>query len=137
MSRKQKPIRKDTTAGAARPKSPADVFQGHSEGVRRLAQQLRQLVFQTLPDLNEAAYGGAKVRLTLFSLGSPQNVICGVRPGADGCLFYFHHVTPEDSSVLKIEGKGKHARHVKVDILDGPTLQEISRLLLLARRRGG
>ena len=139
MNKKQKSARKadPASAGTARPKTPAEVFEGHPKPVRELAQQLRELAFETLPELTENAYGGAKVRLTLFSLGDPSNVVCGVQPADDGCLFYFHHVKPEDSPTLKIEGTGKHARHVKLRILDRATIEEIRRLLRLARRRAG
>ena len=58
-----------------------------------------------------------------------------IQPGADGCLLYFHHIVPVDSSILKIEGKGKHARHIKIEALDRPMIEEIRRLLLLARSR--
>jgi hypothetical protein len=135
MSRRQISIRKAGTANSARPRTPADVFDSQPAAVRQLAHQLRQLIFRTLPDLTEAAYGGAKVRLTLFSLGSPTNTVCGIQPGAAGCLLYFHHIVPEDSSILKIEGQGKHARHIKIEALDRPMTDEIRRLLLLARSR--
>ena len=137
MNRKQRSTSKAGTANSARPRTPADVFDSQPAAVRQLAHQLRQLIFQTLPDLTEAAYGGAKVRLTLFSLGSPSNVVCGIQPCAGGCLFYFHHILPKDSSILKIEGQGKHARHVKVEALDRSMTEEIRRLLLLARSRAG
>ena len=36
-------------------------------------------------------------------------------------MLYFHHIVPKDSSLLKIEGQGKHARHIKVEALDRHT----------------
>jgi hypothetical protein len=135
MSKKRKPARKSATANASRPKTAADVFAGHPVAVRRVALQLRKLVIETLPDATETPVGGAKVRLTLFSLGSSGKTICGVQPGAHGCLLYLHHIAPEDSSLLKIGGKGKHARQIKVETLDQPMVDEIRRLLLLAHGR--
>ena len=87
------------------------------------------------PTLTEIAYGGTKVRITLYSLDTPANVVCGIQPAKDGCLFYLHHVTPGDSSVVKIGGKGKHARQIRLSGLTPLVTKELRRLIALAIER--
>lgn len=127
---------KAKSAGSAdRPKSAAEVFAEQPVKIRTLAKSLRKLALGTKPRLTENAYGGAKVRLTLYSLDQPSNVVCGIQPAYDGCLFYLHHVTPADSSVVKIAGKGKHARQIRVSELTPEITRELRRLLALAIER--
>lgn len=82
--------------------------------IQEIAGQLRQLVREALPDAEENIYGGAKVANALYSLGGSANVICGIQPAPELCRLYVHHIHGLSHPELKIEGKGKHARHVKV-----------------------
>lgn len=119
----------------ARPKSAAEVFNDQPKTIRDLAQSLRKLALNAKPTLTENAYGGVKVRLTLYSLNTPANVICGIQPAQGGCLFYLHHVTPDDSAVVKITGQGKHARQVRLNKLTPGDARELRRLIALAISR--
>jgi hypothetical protein len=122
---------------STRPKSAAEVFADQAAAIRKLAQLLRTIALSAKPTLTENAYGGAKVRITLYSLGTPANVVCGIQPAKDGCLFYLHHITPADSAVVKIGGQGKHARQIRVSALTPGITRELRRLLALAITRAG
>jgi hypothetical protein len=100
-----------------------------------LVADLEALVDKTLPEATGNAYGGAKVRLKLFSIGGSQHVVCGVQPRDGACLFYLHHIRPEDSKVLTIEGQGKHALHVRLTELTPAIGKELARLVTLSAKR--
>jgi hypothetical protein len=89
-----------------------------SPEVQGLASQLRLLVQKVLPDSIENIYGGKMVGNALYSIGGPGHVICGIQPDDKLCRFYIHHISDAQFGVLKLEGKGKHTRHVKVKKLD-------------------
>jgi hypothetical protein len=120
---------------SVRPKFPAEAFRGQPAAIRTLAQALRKLTLGMRPKLTENAYGGAKVRLTLYSLGPPADVVCGIQPAKDGCLFYLHQVRPEDSTIVKICGQGKHARQIRISSLPPAIARELRRLVALAMER--
>ena len=85
--------------------------------------------------LTKVIYGGKVVQNVLYSIDDPNNVICGIQPGKDKVIFYIHNITEADSDVLKLEGKGKANRHVKLIELDGDTETELRRLIQLAKSR--
>jgi hypothetical protein len=103
--------------------------------VAEVAERLRAIVKRVLPQASEGVYGGAKTVIALYSIGGSQNVICGIQPAAKHCLFYIHHVQQQDSAVLKLEGKGKTNRHVKVSDTAAIEESEVERLLGLAVER--
>ena len=103
-----------------------------------LSRNLRQLVQEELPDTEENVYGGKAVQTVLYSIGGTNHVVCGFQPSDKGyCIFYLHHLLPEDSDELKLEGKGGGNRHVKVSELNAEVESELRRLVQLARSRGG
>lgn len=106
--------------------------------VATVARRLRAIVREELPDAEENRYGGKAVQNVLYSIGGTNNVVCGFQPSDKGyCIFYLHHITPEDSQVLTLEGKGGGNRHVKVSDVDDEGEQELRRLIQLAKTRAG
>jgi DNA helicase IV len=83
------------------------------ESIRKTAQKLRNIIFETLGDIDENIYGGKKVQNALYSKGDPNNVVCGIQTNDKYCLFYLHKTDVVNTDGLKLEGKGKHAKHVK------------------------
>lgn len=83
-------------------------------------------------------YGGKAVQTVLYSISGTNNVICGFQPSDKGyCIVYLHHITPEDSEVFKLEGKGGGNRHVKLRELTANDEKELRRLIELAKSRAG
>lgn len=96
------------------PQSFADVIAPQTPEIQRVAEHLREVIRTALPEAREGIYGGAKTQMALYSLDHDQDVICGIQPAADHCKLYIHRVTKEDTPDLKLEGKGKSTRHVKI-----------------------
>lgn len=118
-----------------RPRTFEDVIGEQPGPMREIARQLRQLIFDLIPGVSENVYGGSKVQVVLYSLGGPTKTLCGIQPASDECLLYLHHVTPDDSQTLLIEGEGKHSQHVRIDAMTNLVVRDVRRLLTLARRR--
>lgn len=100
-----------------------------SADVQAIAERLRGLIGEGLPEAAENIYGGAKVGNALYSIGDPNHVICGIQPDADLCRLYVHNVHNLKHPEFKIEGSGKHARHVKVRGVDEPSAKALKWLV--------
>lgn len=77
--------------------------------------------------------------MSLYSIGGPTRVVCGIQPGADRCLFFLHRVTQEDVPELRLAGRGKHARQLTFATRKAVPDEVIRRLVRLsaARLRSG
>lgn len=113
----------------------AMLIKAHPLAIRRIAAHLRRLIFETSPEVVEGIYGGAKVGIALYSIGASTSVLYGIQPRGDGCLLYVHNVTEKDSSVLRLQGKGGHNRHVKFGPKDRVPDMAVRSLFQLARER--
>jgi hypothetical protein len=120
---------------AKRAKRSFEDLLAHAAPVRDVCRALRDLVRAAVPQAVEGIYGGAKVGLALYSIAEGKQVICGIQPSGDDCLFYVHNVKPEDSSHFKLEGQGKHARHIKLRMLNDERRAELVALIRLALSR--
>ncbi|MGK7396630.1 MAG: DUF1801 domain-containing protein [Candidatus Cyclobacteriaceae bacterium M3_2C_046] len=89
------------------------ILEGKPATVRQAAIKLRELIMDHLPQLDENIYGGKKVKNALYSKASPSRVVCGIQTSSQYCMLYLHKTDQVDTNGLKLEGKGKHARHVK------------------------
>lgn len=90
-----------------------NIFTEDSEALK-MGQKLRSIIDDYFSDIDENAYGGDKVKITLYSRGDLQNVLCGLQEGSnDSCMLYVHHVDEMDHERLKFSGKGKHAKRIK------------------------
>lgn len=105
--------------------------------IQDAAAALRALVLERIPEAHEHVSGGLKFANALYSLGRPTNVACGMQPTATHCKFFLHHVRPGDIAGLKLEGTGKHARHVKVQSAASARRPEIADAIDRAARGAG
>ena len=115
---------------------PEDILNNHTPEVRRLAEELRQLVRKTAPQASEVAYqvwhaiGYRHPRLGYF---------CGIFPQKDSAslLFEFGVLLPDPQGLL--QGQGKQVRYVSVrradEILVGPFRQLIQAAVSLPDKR--
>ncbi len=84
-----------------------EMLASQPQPVAAVARRLRAIVREELPEADENLYGGKAVQNVLYSLGGTNKVVCGFQPSEKGyCIVYLHHITAEDSQVLKLEGKG-------------------------------
>jgi hypothetical protein len=81
--------------------------------IQEVATWLRELILTEFPQLEENIYGGTKVGNALYSVGSSDRVALGIQPGQRFVKLFVHD--PEDlkATPFKLEGSGKHMRHVK------------------------
>ena len=86
--------------------SPAELF--------HIGKKIQQLIIGLHPQIKETCHGGTKVRMASYSIGRLDNVVAVAGPGNDHCKLFLHHCDNIDSKGIKLEGKGKHAKHVKL-----------------------
>lgn len=106
-----------------------ELIKPYSADVQAIARWLRGLIQEVLPDAAENIYGGTKIGNALYSIGDPNNVICGIQPAAELCRLFVHSVHDARHRELKIEGSGKNARHVKVRQVGKPSADALKWLI--------
>lgn len=94
-----------------------------------LAQQVRSIALTVDKRIEENIYGGAKVRMALYSIGGSNNVLYGIGLGKDHIKLYLHHTENADTETLLLEGKGKHAKTVKIKTVDKDYLIILKRVM--------
>lgn len=114
------------------PKSFEGLVDPLPKEVREVATRLRSIVIDSLPDADEAVSGGAKMGMVLYSVNHPNNVICGIQPTENMCKFFFHGWEQLKEAGYRLEGSGKHARHIKIRSTKEIDGDSISRMLKIA-----
>jgi hypothetical protein len=94
-----------------------DVIAPHPKSTQKIAKRLRKLVMDVLGNADEQIVGGAKVKLALYTHPETNRVMCGVQPAGETCLLYVHRLRKLDHPRLKLEGKGKHAKHIRFETI--------------------
>lgn len=105
--------------------------------VQEAAVALRAIFRARFPDAVESVSGGLKFATALYSFTRPTNVAFGLQPTPTHCKLFLHHVRPGDIAGLRLEGSGKHARHVKVASADDARRPEIAAAIEAAGRGAG
>ena len=113
--------------------------------IREIATRLRAVIRSALPTADEAVSGGAKMGMALYSVGAATDVVCGFQPTRDAVKLFFHGWEALKAAGYRLEGSGRHARHVKVrssgdlETLDAAEMIRIAAEAVSARagRRSG
>lgn len=92
----------------------AELFPADHPKLLQLGETIRQTIRSLHSELEEGFYGGAKVKMASYSIGRTDNVVAAISPATDHIKLYLHHFDKVDTSGIKLVGKGKHARHVKL-----------------------
>ncbi|MBR9922311.1 MAG: DUF1801 domain-containing protein [Bacteroidetes bacterium] len=79
-----------------------------------IAEKLREMILPLDESIEEDLRVTKTMSSAFYSIGAPSNVIAMVNPGKEHCKIYFHHFEKVDIRGLKLEGKGKHSRHLKI-----------------------
>jgi hypothetical protein len=120
------------------PQTFTEVVAPFPQQIREVAERLRGLLLSAFPVLDEGIHGGTKVATALYSVGAPDRVALGIQPGPRFVKLFIHDPEHLPDTEFKLEGKGKHMRHIKLTSLPESTT---SALLDLARvpveRRAG
>ena len=115
----------------------SEILRGVPDSIREVALALRRQVLLTLPDASEAIGGGDRIRMALYSIGGPNNVVCGIQPTASACKLFLHGWQVLVQSGFRLEGSGKHARHIKLRDVSELERLEVARMISIARRAVG
>jgi hypothetical protein len=96
------------------PQTFEEMVKPFSHEVREVAEWLRSLLLAEFPELDENIYGGSKVATALYSIGGTDRVALGIQPGGRFVKLFVHDPEHLPSTSFKLEGKGKHMRHIKL-----------------------
>lgn len=102
--------------------------------VREVATRLRAIVKATIPEADKAVSGGAKMGMVLYSINGPNNVICGIQPTEDMCKLFFHGWEQLKKAGYRLEGSGKHARHIKIRSSQKLEPETVADMIKIARQ---
>lgn len=95
-----------------------------------MGNRLKEIIEHSLEGIEMNIYGGAKVKLALFSRNGTNNVLCGIQEGSkESCMLYVHHLQQIDHERLQFSGKGKHSKRIKFTKLEDIIDKDIKWLL--------
>jgi hypothetical protein len=94
------------------PRTFDEMIAPHPPEVREAALWLRDVILTEFPHLDETIYG-ASMANALYSVGSKDRVALGIQPGPKAVKLYVHDPQHLETKAFKLEGSGKHMRHVK------------------------
>ena len=109
------------------------------EDIQAIARETRNILLEDHPQLVEDIGGGDKVRFAMYYVGEMNNMAFVIGPGSDHVKLFLHHFDQIDMGDLKLEGGGKHSRHIKIypagDISDHPYQQVVDQVYNIAVRK--
>lgn len=115
---------------ATPPESFGELIAPFPTAIQEIATWLRDIITAEFPQLRENVYGGTKVGNALYSIGSADRVALGIQPGERFVKLFVHDPEHLPATPFRLEGSGKHMRHVKLRSIPEERRQE---LLALAR----
>lgn len=97
--------------------------------IQELATWLRSLILGEFPQVTENVSGGTKVANALYSIGSPERVALGIQPGERFVKLFVHDPEHLPATPFRLEGSGKHMRHVKLSSIPEGQRQQLLDLM--------
>jgi hypothetical protein len=117
-----------TAARDAAP-TPEEFLAGFSPDIQALADQLRQLIKQTIPNLKEAVYPGWRLIGYREVDGRRSRYFCYIAPLADRVQLGFEYGVHLSDPAGLLEGRGSQVRYVTVRTADDVRAAEIAALI--------
>ena len=118
------------------PTTFSELVEPFPESIQETAVWLRETILEAFPPVEESIHGGSKVAHALYSVGSADAVALGIQPGARFVKLFIHD--PEylgDVEGFKLEGRGKHMRHIKLTEPPGDKRAELIELMRIPVER--
>ena len=106
--------KKSAATRPSRPRSFAGVIRGHSRSVQHIATALRDVVFEELPDAQEAFYGGHQA----MAIYRTTAEVCWIQPLKERCNIYFMCGPELTDAGHDLEGTSNRHRHAKIRSTD-------------------
>ncbi len=107
------------------------------DSIRSVALELRRIIQATLPDADEGIYGGSRIGMALYSIAGPDDVVCGIQPTAGACKLFLHGWKSLVEHGYRLEGSGKHVRHIKFRTLQDIDSANVARMITIAHGATG
>jgi hypothetical protein len=112
-----------------RPGNWDDLVAPFPEQVQTTALWLRNLICEAVPGLDEGLHGGTKVAMALYGVGGQERIALGIQPGPRSVKLYIHDPEHLPPSTFRLEGSGRHMRHIKFKAPDEQRRDELLRLI--------
>ncbi len=96
------------------PSTFAALIDPYPADVRAIAEWLRAELLKEFPQLEENVSGGLKNGTALYTVGGPSRVAVGMQPGDGFVKLFLHDYELIPQSRFRLEGAGKHSRHIKL-----------------------
>jgi hypothetical protein len=110
-----------------------DILENKPSHVSKILRALRELIQSLDNSLQEEILGGKVVRMASYFISNRNHVVGVIGSGKDHAQLFLHHYDHIDTMGLKLEGKGKHAKHVKIyslDELSNSSLKDVLKQLI-------
>ena len=109
--------------------SPEQFLAAFPPQIRTLANQLRALVTQTVPDVDEAVYTGWRLIGYRVRAGRRSRYFCFIAPFEDRVALGFEYGVLLTNDAGLLEGTGTQVRHVTIRHVEDIREQELSALI--------
>jgi hypothetical protein len=103
--------------------------------VRATADWLRDVIRAEFPQIIESIHGGTKVANALYGVGAADRVALGIQAGERFVKLFVHDPDHLEETPFRLEGKGRHMRHVKLSEPPVAQREELVRLMWVPVRR--
>ena len=112
----------------AAPKTFADLLADHSSDVQRIAERLRDVVFDVLPQAAERVYPAWGMALYIDDWS-----VCAIEPRRDRCRFVLTRGAHLHDPQGLLDGSGDHDRHVDLSDVGSIPAEALRDLILQCR----
>lgn len=121
------------------PTTFAALLSPYPADVRAIAEWLRDELLKEFPQLQEHVSGGLRSGTALYSVGGLDRVAVGMQPGDGFVKFFLHDHSLIPAGRFRLEGAGKHSRHIKlceIPECHRDELMDMARIPIERRSRG-
>lgn len=102
----------------------------YNQSIQSLVFELRKLISDTIPDTNELIWDNYNAVAIAYSKSEKlKDAICHIAVYAKHVNFGFNRGAELSKRGLKLEGKGKLIRHIKVETLETFPRQEVKKMI--------
>ena len=106
------------------------VLHPYDEPIQDLVFELRKFILDTIPDTNELIWDNYNAVAIAYSKSEKlKDAFCHIAVYAKHVNFGFNRGAELSKGDLKLEGKGKLIRHLKVKIIDSFPKQEVKKMI--------
>lgn len=102
----------------------------YNQSIQSLVFELRKLILDTIPDTNELIWDNYNAVAIAYSKSEKlKDAFCHITVYAKHVNFGFNRGAELSKRGLKLEGKGKLIRHIKVETLETFPRQEVKKMI--------